>query len=351
MPPEVAALVAPITEAPPPPAPIPAAEPPLTAAEQAVVAKDPVAFKAARHAERFPSPEKPVVAAPVPEKPAVPDNPPVAEVPPVAEPPARQLSKEQEKANERTRRAIDNATADIRRENAELRARLAGLAPPPVAPRQPEADPEPDFANVEKYPNGQFDVKFVKDLASWQTRQDLKAHDERSAAHVRQSEEVASFNERAGKTRTILETAIAADPKALDDIDPALMKLTPSIGVAAKDLTFGHVIADWLTDTAYPVQLLKHLSDRAEQDRLSNLSDAALLREQGRIEAGFAKPATPPPAPAPPAKIITEAPDPAVALGHRPLDAPDALQSAVRNKDQAAYSAEKRARDMQHYAG
>lgn len=354
MPPEVIAPAAPSPAPAPPAAAVPE---PLSAVEQAVVAKDPIAYKAARHAENTGTPLPPKAAA-APASPVPTDDDPddleavapvAAPVAPVVEPPARQLSKRQQDTNAAIRSAVDAATSALQAENARLRAQVT---PPPAAPRTPAptADLEPDVANKEAYPDGQFDPKFIKDLASWQTRQDLKAYGDRTDADARQHAAVTQFQTRADATRGIVQAAIAADPKALDGIDPALHLLKPTLALAPGEApTFGNVVADWLTDTQYPVQLLHHLSDRAEQVRLSNLSDAAFLREQGRLEAGFALKATPP-APAPPAKLITEAPDPAHTLGSRPLDAPDAIEGAVRSKDQAAYSAAKRAKGLLHYS-
>lgn len=346
--PEAPAVAAPIEASAPPAAP--AAPEPLSASEQAVADNDFNGFKAARHEERFGTPK---VAVAVPAKPPVePTEEPavIAEAAPVVEPPARTLSNRQQKANEVTRLAVEAATADLQKENARLRAQLA----PPPAPRAAAApDPEPDVANVEKYPSGQFDPKYIKDLSSWQTRQDLKAHTERTADESRQVHVVREFTAAAEASKAIVQAALAADPKALDGIDPRLATLRPTLALEPDELpTFGNVVADWICATQFPVHVMKHLSDPAEQDRLSNLSTAALLREQGRLEAGFALAAKKetPPAPAPPAKVITEAPDPASTLGSRPIEQPDAIESALRAKDQAAYSAAKRAKGVLHFS-
>jgi len=352
--PEAPAVAAPVEApaAPPTAPPAPPVQEPISAVDKAVLDKDQDAYHKARHEERFGTPkETPAPPAKPVEKPATeppaPEKPPVTE-PPAAEQPTRTLSKRQQEANEATRRAVELATTDLRRELAALRAQLQPPAKPTAVP---EADPEPDPTNVETYPNGQFDIKFVKDLASWQTRQDLKVHSERSALASRQNAEVAAFAERATKSRELVQAAVKADPAILDDIDPALATLKPTLALApGEGVTFGNLVADWLCSTDYPVELMKHLSNRAEQDRLSNLSDAAFLREQGRIEASFAKPAPASSASAPPAKVITEAPDPADTLGTRPIDQPDALDSAIRAHDQTAYSAAKKAKGLLHYS-
>lgn len=330
----------------------------LTPAEQAVVSKDQNAYRAARHEERFGKPkesaEKPAAEKSKPAVEAVADG----ETGKPAETPERRLSNNQRKANDAIQRAVETATAELQRENARLKA----LTEPRPEPPRAADDPEPDPANEKKYPNGQYDSGFFKDIAAWQARQIIRADRAQQAAENRQRSEVSTFQEQAEKSRAALTDALKAEGVDIavpeqatawikkSKIDAQLFTLSPSIALKpGEPSTFGHVIADWVASTPYPLQIIKHLSDRAEVHRLANLSPAAFLREQGRIEAGFAKPDKKT-APAP-QKQITEAADPAHTLGSRPVEAPDAIDGALRENNFTAYQHAKRSKGVLHYAG
>lgn len=88
----------------------------------------------------------------------------------------------------------------LRREKDDLTRRLIeGGATPRQAERKAEqvmadADPEPDPANVEKYPEGQFDKAFMRDMGRWAARQETKTQFDtartQAQAHQRQQDEV-----------------------------------------------------------------------------------------------------------------------------------------------------------------
>lgn len=346
-----------------PPSTDTSAEPLAAPISKAVAAQDFDAFKRERHKERFPDPKKESAprAAAEPDSDPEPDpipeggeQKPAAVAKPASDKP-RVLSKEQIAINESIRRAVSAATADLNSEIARLRA---AVEPPKSATDKPQAaatatdDPEPDSSDKEKYPDGQFDKNFIKDVSRWQTRQDLQQHERTQAAERQRTEHIQTFETRAAQSRDKLQAALKSDPSVMDGVDPGLLSLRPSIALApGQPTTFGNAVADWVTSTDYPVELLKHLSDHAEVQRLADLPPQSFLREQGRIEAGFASATKADPTPKEPTKSITSAPEPPTTLGKRPTDSPDALKSAVSEGNFAAYQREKRARGVLHYAG
>lgn len=341
-----------ITPAPAPPssAPVPAAEPAApvaaepTAVEKALGDKDFPAFQKARAKEREAG------LAPV-----TPNDPPPAPTPAPTEP--RKISKEQEHRNDAIRSAVERTTADLRAEVASLKAQLEQQAKPrPERMTAPVVeDPEPDPSDTKKYPDGQFDKQFIKDLGAWSGRQAYREQDSQRQALTARDAKVQSFRDRAATSREKVQAAVKADPTFVDKIDPRLKDLRPSVDVPpGEPITFGNILADWICESDFPVEVLTHLSDPNETARLMALAPMAFLREQGRIEASFKNAAdtpAPAPAPAPPIKTLTDNPEPPASLGKRPTDAVDPIEAGVRSGDFAAYQRAKRQAGITHWAG
>lgn len=340
---------------------------PLTNSEKAVAAKDVGAFFEARREERFGEKKKepPAAARTVETKSKTAT---VTEEAETAQPGAeRSLSKREIDRNEKTRLAVERASADLIAENARLRAELNARTAPPTdkakaaATTQATEDAEPDPSDAAKYPDGQFDRAFMKDLASWQTRQILREHDTRTTATQQHESAVREVRAKGAAQNAKVSAAFAADPTLKDKIDPAIGQLIPTIDLAPGEApTFGNAVADWLFDTEHPVELALHLSDKAEQVRLSQLSPIAFLREQGRIEAKIASEkaakvadgtAKEDEGETEPTPKITRAPDPGPRIGTRPMDVKDPIDGAIGRGDYPAYSSAKRAKGLVHYAG
>lgn len=264
---------------------------------------------------------------------------------------ARTLSRRQQDINDSIRSAVEPLHAEIKRLQSQLNP--DGANP---KPRAAVEDLEPDPANTEKYPDGQFDRSYLKDIAAWQTRQTLKEHDTRQSAGRQHDSAVQAVVARGKEHRQKFDAAFQADPTLKDKIDPSLGQLHPSVDLLpGQEQTFGHVIADWLYETDHPVALAVYLSDKAEQHRLASLPPLQFIREQGRIEDTLARQAKPKaevekvekPAP----KKLTTAPEPVTELGQRPTEASDPIEAAFQGGNYTAYSAAKKAKGVQHWSG
>jgi hypothetical protein len=191
---------------------------------------------------------------------------------------------------------------------AELEARQQAQAPP-AAPARPQArpearpapsgdpdDPEPDPDNLQRYPDGQFDRKYLKEQSRWEARQELRTvhrYQQEAAATQRQRQ---ALETRAGEVAQALQ---AAGPSFLNDrVDPRLADAVPLslIPHVPPDRRPQRVtIANWAAEQVFrsdrPAELAAHLSDPQEIQRLATLlrehGEQAALRAIARIEAGL----------------------------------------------------------------
>lgn len=99
----------------------------------------------------------------------------------------------EERGRERGR--ADKAEAEIARLTQAL---IERGNTPAQAERKAEQivndDPEPDPANAEKYPEGQFDKAFIKDMGRWAARQETQTQFDTRGAAAREQHEKAAFN-------------------------------------------------------------------------------------------------------------------------------------------------------------
>lgn len=292
-------------------------------------------FREARNTERAKT-QPDISGVKAPETAPKDEKTPVAAAPAVVEPP-KTISKRQERINQ-----YERELATLREENARLKTAPAKpeASAPKVVAKSAESDPEPDPSDATKYPDGQYDLKFHKDLASWHARQAVQTY-EKQQADARSKEAAARTRADAQRThdeqaKTFIErvnTAVAADATLLESIDPKLFELEPSIALQpGTPMTFGNAVADVLIQSSHPVALMRHLSDANEVQRLAALSPDAFYREIGRIEAGFSKPASPAPTPQ-----LTNAPRPVPTVGERPASPSDPAKAAVATNNFAAY--------------
>lgn len=303
------------TTAPAPSAPIETETETITAADQAVQNHDPIAYRAARHAERSGTPlvPAPAKADPAPTDPATP----AAPAPPVAG-----LSKKQQDANDRTRLAVEQATADLQAENARLKAQLAPpkTATPPAAVAPPAAtdDPRPkyeDFASE----TDPF-TAHLEALALWSGRQAYKA-EQVKAQQDRHREDFYAAQER---------------------LDAEGLKAHPDFAEKLTALAKSGVV--WPADVS--MAILKH--PKGWELAYSLASDPALsqrvtLFDLGVLAASLATPPAVPPVVAATPKLVTDAPAPPTQLGGRPTDELSPTERALMAKDPVAYKAARHA--------
>ena len=318
----------------------PAATPaPATAVDQAVTSRD---FGKFREAKRAAESGKPLEPAPPAKEPA-------AAATPAATAPAAAVSRRQQEINEHIRRAT---TAE--QENTQLRERLARLeagrpadaqrpgdrpTPPaaatPAAPAQPAAtaDPEPTIDQFDSY------EKFVSAQSRWAARQEITAREQAAQTRAAAERRAEADRTRATRFSDSVQTELKTDAQFLSKVSPEVLALKPFSALAQGERGGPrNAIAEELLDSDVAPQLMRHFTEHPEEltrlERQPNVR--ALVREFGKLESRFAKTAAPAAA-APEPKTVPTAPAPPQTLGTRPSDPPDAVASAVKSRNFAAY--------------
>lgn len=307
---------------------------PISAVEAAVGIGDVSAFRDAKRAEREGKP-----------LPAVTPEPAAEPLPPVE----RTLSKRQQEANDRTREAVERATADLRAENDRLRR---GQAPPPVAPAPVTAAPsQKDYERYLALPDApkleDFD-DLNKHAAAVAVFIADQRYEEREAARLR--------TERDTKTQQTEQTRLSnfdAKIRAAKEKDPTFLDRTQAIGAQmvpartiqrhnataapADRLSIGPLnsLADELLDADAPDVVMAHLADHPEElDRFKAMTSAVeVTRAFAKLEASLVTPSKTTPLP----KTITDAPSPPPTLGGKPAASSDELTNAVATGDVVGY--------------
>lgn len=254
------------------------------------------------------------------ETPVTPPAEPVAETKPV-EPAAVEpkKAKPREDPEARIGQAIARQRdAERRAEAAERRAEerereLATLRTPKSAPTVSD-DPEPDPADQQKYPEGQFDRQFIKDQTRWETRQEFKVKEAADREQHADNEQQRAIQTIGTKLKPLFQKAIEGDDTFKARVE-RLVEATPLSLLTHKqrqainelppqeraDTLFRAHLADHWTDSDHPVELLEFLSDPAEFQRLATLPPTKVSRELAKLETRFG--AASPPAPAPAASV------------------------------------------------
>jgi hypothetical protein len=171
-------------------------------------------------------------------------------------------------------RQIGSLREEFQRELAELK-RMARPQEPPKA--EPQGDPEPDPTNTEKYPDGQFDRKYLKDQARWEARQEFaeqqRAHSERQQAEQAQRQQF----ERETHERTRIQKLGARMQSAF--------QANPDLQAKLETVAMSRPMWDVVIESAIPDQLLAYMADHSEDaERLSSLPPLHAFRELSRIE-------------------------------------------------------------------
>jgi hypothetical protein len=349
----------------PAPAPAPATEPVTQSAAHAAVASGSSRdFRVARRAERAgtPLPPVPVSTEPAPAADTTTPAPTTVAPAPAPTPVDPQVSRRQQEANERTRRAVEAATADLRRELDSVRAQLpkpAATTPPaaptPTAPAWKKYHDHPDAPKLEEFES-------LSEHAAAMAHFVVKQVSAESAQESENNELTNAQQARAGKFVEQLNAAKVADPEFTQKLTPEVRALKPFNALQPGEGGGPvNVVAEQVFDSPIAPKILLHFSQHPEDlrrlatvpEHLRSLPARAqaeqhiqwIVREFGKLEGRLETPATP--APAPP-KTLTEAPAPPTTLGTRPAEAADPLAAAIRSGDTGAY---RRMRREQRAAG
>lgn len=272
-----------------------------------------------------------------------------AEAAPVKAEAERAVSKRQQEANERTQRAVEAATAQLRDELAALKAQQTPPAPrreesrtAPTAPA-PSDDPEPQEADFASDPNP---YAYLDARADWRARQVFRAQQQKvseQAAHARHVQQLTKTIETATGRIASYEQA---HPEFKTKVDPRLLEIVPeSLLPPGSQVSPANELAQETLSSEHVGPLLEFFSTpdgQAEWGRLVSLRGSERLRHFGRLEARFDTAA--PSAPA--AKHVSSAPTPPAVLGDRPMESVDAVEAAIKRNDPEAYFREQNKREL-----
>lgn len=337
----------------PTPAPAPATDtPPLAASTAAVLEGNFSALQEARIAERHGKPLDPVptkAAPPTPapvSKAAATNEPEVTVTIPAVTPEHRELSARQKKANEATRLAVEQATADLRAENARLKqASATSPAAPATIPEYkrflalPDAPKFDAFESIEEHSAAMAVFVAQKMREEWTA--DQQAQQSAEAAERGELEKITAHQGR---------ITAAGGMKFLDALSPEVQKLQPVEAIEAKAYelkesgklveaealmrTIGprHVLTSEILKSALSPQVLQRLHDHPEElARFDTCKDKnQVLIEFGKLEARVDTP--PPVAP----KTVTSSHAPTHVSGTRSA-VPDTAARAYASNDFRAF--------------
>lgn len=301
------------------------------------------------------SPEPPAAAPPAVENEDAPAL--DAQGQPVKDAAGRQLSRREQKQEQRTREAVDRATAALQKEIADLKARIQPPAADPAARTEaPPADAKPAAAAVDKEPTLEDFINepdpylaFNRALARWEVRQELKQEREAAA----QKEQATAHDRRRIEKFTTYQQREDALKASVPDFDAKTLEIR-------KNLNFDSPLALAVIESEFAPQLILHLAEHPDEfNRIGQLGMSnlpAALREIGRLEARFvpaasaatattgspAAAAEEPKAP----KLISSAPPIGTTLGTQPAPAADATRAAVASKDFRAFDEAETAKDL-----
>jgi len=323
--------------------PVASPEPASQSAVQAAVASGSTsAYREAKRAERAGKPLPSVSVETTPAPAVAADAAPTPESKPLS-----RKEREQQDANERTRKAVEAATADLRAELERVKASTAAprseATPPATAPTAPEPPKFPKLETWAAQPENRG--KSIDDYLD--ARDEFREQTRREAARIEQE-----FKGRADALTKLgqaftnrMTEARAADPDLASKVPPAMRDPVASTPLSAmtpdqlKTAKFSNLVAEAALRSERPAELLKHLhANQAETVRVAEIAQregpAAALGALRWIDQQLASPATPM---TPKPKTLTSAPAPAETLGTRPAEAVDPKAAAIKRGDTRAY--------------
>lgn len=271
--------------------------------------------QAAKEARKAKPKEEKVEEAPEEEKPeqkakATPKEEPEEEPEKADEPKEKKPGRVEKLQGQIARLAAERRTEEER--IAKLRKEREELERPKEAPKAAKAvddDPEPDFNDSEKYPEGRFDSKFLDDKIQHGIRKGLKAQREADARERVERDMRERHEKRATEFQERMTTALEDEDfhsrlQAIPD-DPVKSKvLTDLLNATPYDLVPEgedrgplNLIAHWLLSSPLAPQVTLHLAEHPEEHAKLLRSDPdGLLRSLARLEAKLEQPQERPPA-------------------------------------------------------
>ncbi len=308
----------------------------------AVAAGNPSDYRTARRAERIGKPLAAVAIAPEP-------APAQAAAAPAEEPKLSRKEREQNEINDRIRKAVESATADLRSELDTVRRTAAPRSDaPPAAAAAPA--PKADvfaFPSIEEWAQANPEKTLNDYLAARETARDdwrdsratqAKSTEQATAARTAQ---IASFDQR-----------VTAADTATPGLGDKVLRIAQRIGRSNGP---DYIVGQLALDSAVGPQVLAHFEDHPEvlaalvavPEALRGLSAPQqirahiphLIKEFGKLEASLA-PGAPTRAAAPAVpkpKTLTDAPAPHEPLGGHAAEAADPKAAAIRRGDTRAF--------------
>ncbi len=234
----------------------------------------------------------------------------------------------------------DGEVSSLKARLAQLESAMSGrpvaVSPPVTATQSPAlareaADPEPSPTNLEKYPGGEYDPKYIREAAAWDARQWTR----QQQAEARQRE-VQQQHQASAQTKLKIFSARIEAAKQADATFPAL---TPAIAALRPTSVLGpderptalNALAEEILISPVSPQLVRHFIDHP--DDLSRFSayetPRELLRAFTQLESTCETVTAPAPVVDPP-NPITRAPTPPTVLGSNPTTPADPLAAAVK---------------------
>ena len=160
------------------------------------------------------------------------------------------------------------------------------LSPQPQQEAAPQPQEAPQAPSPEAYEAGEFDHRYIRDLARWEAKQEVA----QAIATVRQEQSQA-------ETAREWQARIAKAAETMPDFEEKVM-----IGGQRGEWVCSQEMADAIQATDKGPELAYHLaSNPAEAARISRLSPALQYMEIGKLEAKLTQPKP---------KTVTEAPAP-----------------------------------------
>jgi hypothetical protein len=341
----------------------PVADSPVTqtAVHAAVASGKTSEYRTARRAERVGKPLAAVTVDPSASAQATTEDAPDplamnrGDLVPTEAPKLSRKERDQQDANDRIRKAVESATADLR---AEV-ARLKTPAPAQDQPKPAEATAAPDKGTPEyKRYQAMPDAPKLQDFDSiedhgtamslfiakalFAEHADAGKRQEADAARLKDfTTQIDTYSER-------LRKSAAADPQLKTKIAPDILQARPLSSLSPeqkKTATFANYIAETGFHSENPAALYTYLtSNEADATRIANLGspeavERALTLLDGKLSASAA---VVPAAPKPKPKTLTDAPAPLDTLGSKATETTDPLTSAVKRGSTREYRALRR---------
>lgn len=255
-------------------------------------------------------------------------------------------------------RAAHRERADrLEQELATLR-KPAPTSVPPADSRPATApaidDPEPDPTDATTFPEGQYDLGYMKSQARWEARQEFREQQAKTNAARERETAAQSATQRQTVFATRIKDAIAADPTFAD-------VLSTSDAEVPSDP--GNPMTQVLMTSPVMVPLLKYLAAHPDESRrLAGMASrdpqtgrwsgnpTALYGEMKKLEGRLeALEGEKPPTPAP--KTVSSAPPPPPTLGTKTVAAVDESDAAIARGDFRAFNQAEIKKDLARAAG